>query len=211
MNYRHFLLSGSLAVTSFATATLVAPAAHATNLAVTSLPIQFVTTSGGFSSPSTPPGSPDPVNGISATITGIGAGSTIPFNPTTGGAILSNFVAANVVGNYTFTGADPGDFFQFDLLSNGSSVFTNVIASGVGTASGSFNLDLSSVVPTVANTNLVVQFSGGGANAFTSHGATRLLITTHVPEPGTVAALGFLGAGLAASSVRKKFSGKTKV
>jgi PEP-CTERM motif len=207
MNYRHFLLSGSLAITSLTTVALVAPAAHASNL-VTSLPIQFVTTSGGFVPGA---GAPNPVTGISATITGVGAGSTIPFNPTTGGAILPNFVAANAVGNYTFTGAALDDFFRFDLLSDGTSVFNSVIASGVGTVNGSFNLDLSSVVPAFANTNLVVQFSGGGATALTNHGATRLLITTRVPEPGTVAALGLLGAGLAASSVRKKFSGKTKI
>lgn len=207
MNYRHLLLSGSLAITSFATVALVSPAVHAANL-VTSLPIQFVTTSGGFVPGS---GAPDPVNGISATIAGIGSGGTIPFNPTTGGAILSNFVAANVVGNYSFTGVDSGDFFSFDLLSNGVSVFNQTIASGPGTLSGSFNLDLSSVVPIFANTDLVVQFSGGGANAFTSHGQTRLLITTSVPEPGNVMGLGLLGAGLAASSVRKKFQSKTKV
>ena len=199
-----------LGLAAIASTGVFATSAQAATL-VTSLPIQFVTTSGGF----TPTGvAPNPATGISANINGTGAGSTIPFNPSTGGAILSNFKAANVTGTYNYNGS-AGGFLQFDLLasptSNGtfSSVFNNVIASGATTSSGAFNLDLSSVVPANANKFLAIQFSG--ANAVSSHGSTQLLITTHVPEPSNVAGLGLLGVGLAASLTRKKLQAKTKV
>jgi hypothetical protein len=186
-------------LSTFATVALVAPAVQAANL-VTSLPIQFVTTTGGFTSPSTPPGFPNPINGISATIDGIGSGSTIPFNPTTGGAILPNFIAANVVFDYV-----AGNPLTFNLLSDGVSVFDDTFDT-----SGSYNIDLSAIVPTVANTDLVVQFSVLSGTGITSISGTKLLITTRTPEPGTMAAIGLLGMGLAGAATRRKLQEKAK-
>jgi PEP-CTERM motif len=186
-------------LSTFATVALVAPAVQAANL-VTSLPIQFVTTTGGFTSPSTPPGPPSPITGISATIDGTGSGSTIPFNPSTGGAILSNFVGANVVFDYV-----AGNPLTFDLLSDGGSVFTQTVST-----TGSYNIDLSSVVPTFANTDLVVQFSVLSGTGITSISGTKLLITTRTPEPATMAGIGLLGMGLAASATRRKLQEKAK-
>lgn len=210
MNYRHFLLSGSLAITSFATAALIAPAVQAQT--VTSLPLEFINIGGGFDPTGFP--APAPVNGIGADITGGGFGRTIPFNPTTGGAILANFLGANVVGRFDYTGTSPGDSLEFNL-SNGSFAFTTILAFGENSIlDQAFNFDLSAVVPLFANTDLVVEFlqiDGGGTPVSTLSGV-RLLITT-TPEPGTVAGLGLLGAGLAASSLRKKSQRKnvTKV
>ncbi|MFM2028139.1 MAG: hypothetical protein RLZZ339_2856 [Cyanobacteriota bacterium] len=186
-------------LSTFATVALVAPAVQAATL-VTSLPIQFVNVTGGFTSPSTPPGSPDPINGISATINGIGSGSSIPFNPTTGGAILGNFVAANVLFNYT-----AGDPLTFDLLSNGSSVFTDTFS-----ITGNYNIDLTSVVPGVANTNLVVQFSVLSGTGTTGINGVKLEITTKTPEPGTMTAIGLLGLGLAGAATRRQLQEKAK-
>ncbi|MDT3676243.1 PEP-CTERM sorting domain-containing protein [Microcystis wesenbergii] len=186
-------------LSTFATVALVAPAVQAATL-VTSLPIQFVNVTGGFTSPSTPPGSPDPINGISATINGAGSGSTIPFNPTTGGAILGNFVAANVLFNYT-----AGDPLTFDLLSNGSSVFTDTFS-----ITGNYNIDLTSVVPGVANTNLVVQFSVLSGTGTTGINGVKLEITTKTPEPGTMTAIGLLGLGLAGAATRRQLQEKAK-
>lgn len=184
-------------LSTFATVALVAPAVQAL---VTPLPIQFVTVTGGFTSPSTPPGSPDPINGISATIDGTGSGSSIPFNPTTGGAILGNFVAANVLFNYT-----AGDPLTFDLLSNGSSVFTDTFS-----ITGNYNIDLTSVVPGVANTNLVVQFSVLSGTGTTGINGVKLEITTKTPEPGTMTAIGLLGLGLAGAATRRQLQEKAK-
>jgi hypothetical protein len=186
-------------LSTFATVALVAPAVQAATL-VTSLPIQFVNVTGGFTSPSTPPGTSDPINGISATINGIGSGSTIPFNPTTGGAILGNFVAANVLFNYT-----AGDPLTFDLLSNGSSVFTDTFS-----ITGNYNIDLTSVVPGVANTNLVVQFSVLSGTGTTGINGVKLEITTKTPEPGTMTAIGLLGLGLAGAATRRQLQEKAK-
>ncbi|MCZ8037606.1 MAG: PEP-CTERM sorting domain-containing protein [Microcystis sp. LE17-20A] len=186
-------------LSTFATVALVAPAVQAATL-VTSLPIQFVNVTGGFTSPSTPPGTSDPINGISATINGIGSGSTIPFNPTTGGAILGNFVAANVLFNYT-----AGDPLTFDLLSNGSSVFTDTFS-----ITGNYNIDLTSVVPGVANTNLVVQFSVLSGTGTTGINGVKLEITTKTPEPGTMTAIGLLGLGLAGAATRRQLPEKAK-
>ncbi|GAL92310.1 MAG: PEP-CTERM sorting domain-containing protein [Microcystis wesenbergii TW10] len=186
-------------LSTFATVALVAPAVQAATL-VTSLPIQFVNVTGGFTSPSTPPGTSDPINGISATINGAGSGSTIPFNPTTGGAILGNFVAANVLFNYT-----AGDPLTFDLLSNGSSVFTDTFS-----ITGNYNIDLTSVVPGVANTNLVVQFSVLSGTGTTGINGVKLEITTKTPEPGTMTAIGLLGLGLAGAATRRQLQEKAK-
>jgi len=186
-------------LSTFATVALVAPALQAATL-VTSLPIQFVNVTGGFTSPSTPPGTSDPINGISATINGAGSGSTIPFNPTTGGAILGNFVAANVLFNYT-----AGDPLTFDLLSNGSSVFTDTFS-----ITGNYNIDLTSVVPGVANTNLVVQFSVLSGTGTTGINGVKLEITTKTPEPGTMTAIGLLGLGLAGAATRRQLQEKAK-
>jgi hypothetical protein len=186
-------------LSTFATVALVAPAVQAATL-VTSLPIQFVNVTGGFTSPSTPPGTSDPINGISATINGIGSGSTLPFNPTTGGAILGNFVAANVLFNYT-----AGDPLTFDLLSNGSSVFTDTFS-----ITGNYNIDLTSVVPGVANTNLVVQFSVLSGTGTTGINGVKLEITTKTPEPGTMTAIGLLGLGLAGAATRRQLQEKAK-
>ncbi|TRT89250.1 MAG: PEP-CTERM sorting domain-containing protein [Microcystis aeruginosa Ma_OC_H_19870700_S124] len=186
-------------LSTFATVALVAPAVQAATL-VTSLPIQFVNVTGGFTSPSTPPGTSDPINGISATINGAGSGSTIPFNPTTGGAILGNFVAANVLFNYT-----AGDPLTFDLLSNGSSVFTDTFS-----ITGNYNIDLTSVVPGVANTNLVVQFSVLSGTGTTGINGVKLEITTKTPEPGTMTAIGLLGLGLAGAATRRQLPEKAK-
>jgi len=186
-------------LSTFATAALVAPAVQAGTL-VTSLPIQFVTVTGGFSSPSTPPGSSDPINGISATINGTGSGSTIPFNPTTGGAILGNFLGANVLFDYV-----AGDTLTFDLLSNGTSVAHQSFST-----SGSYNIDLKSVVPNYANTNLVVQFSVLSGTGTTSISGVKLQITTKTPEPGTITAIGLLGLGLAGAATRRKLQEKAK-
>ncbi|MCZ8098084.1 MAG: PEP-CTERM sorting domain-containing protein [Burkholderiales bacterium] len=186
-------------LSTFATVALVAPAVQAATL-VTSLPIQFVNVTGGFTSPSTPPGTSDTINGISATINGAGSGSTIPFNPTTGGAILGNFVAANVLFNYT-----AGDPLTFDLLSNGSSVFTDTFS-----ITGNYNIDLTSVVPGVANTNLVVQFSVLSGTGTTGINGVKLEITTKTPEPGTMTAIGLLGLGLAGAATRRQLPEKAK-
>jgi hypothetical protein len=186
-------------LSTFATAALVAPAVQAGTL-VTSLPIQFVTVTGGFSSPSTPPGSSDPINGISATINGTGSGSTIPFNPTTGGAILSNFLGANVLFNYV-----AGNALTFDLLSNGTSVATQSFST-----SGSYNIDLASVVPVYANTDLVVQFSVLSGTGITSISGVKLQITTKTTEPGTMTAIGLLGLGLAGAATRRQLQEKAK-
>lgn len=186
-------------LSTFATAALVAPAVQAGTL-VTSLPIQFVTVTGGFSSPSTPPGSSDPINGISATINGTGSGSTIPFNPTTGGAILSNFLGANVLFNYV-----AGNALTFDLLSNGTSVATQSFST-----SGSYNIDLASVVPVYANTDLVVQFSVLSGTGITSISGVKLQITTKTTEPGTMTAIGLLGLGLAGAVTRRQLQEKAK-
>jgi hypothetical protein len=186
-------------LSTFATVALVAPAVQAGTL-VTSLPLQFVNVTGGFTSPSTPPGTPDPINGISATINGTGSGSTIPFNPTTGGAILSNFLGANVLFNYV-----AGNPLTFDLLSNGSSVFNQTFS-----ATNSYNIDLSSVVPGVANTALVVKFSVLSGDGTTNIDGVKLLITTKTPEPGTLTGLGLLGMGLAGAVTRRKLQEKSK-
>lgn len=186
-------------LSTFATVALVAPAVQAGTL-VTSLPIQFVTVTGGFTSPSTPPGTPDPINGISATINGTGSGSTIPFNPTTGGAILSNFLGANVLFNYT-----AGNLLTFDLLSNGSSVFTDSFST-----TGSYNIDLKSIVPSVANTDLVVQFSVLSGTGTTSINGVKLQITTKTPEPGAMTAIGLFGLGLAGAATRRQLQEKAK-
>jgi len=192
-------------LSTFATVALVAPAVQAATL-VTSLPIQFVNVTGGFTSPSTPPGTSDPINGISATINGAGSGSTIPFNPTTGGAILGNFVAANVLFNYT-----AGDPLTFDLLSrpNPSSVFTSVF-NQVFSTTGPYNIDLTSVVPGVANTELVVQFSVLSGTGKTEINGVKLEITTKTPEPGTMTSIGLLGLGLAGAATRRQLQEKAK-
>lgn len=211
-----------LGLTAIATTSVFATSAQATTL-VTSLPIQFVTTSGGFLPGA---GAPNPVTGISASITGSGSGDTLPFNPSTGGAILSNFVAANVTGTYNYNGTDAADFLRFDLIAGDStdpndgtfsSVFGSFLGSGATTGSGAFDFDLSAFVPPNANKFLAIhfrQFSQLGTTT-SSHGATKLLITTKVPhpipEPSNMAGLGLLGIGLAASLTRKKLQAKTKV
>ncbi|TRU95839.1 MAG: PEP-CTERM sorting domain-containing protein [Microcystis wesenbergii Mw_QC_B_20070930_S4] len=186
-------------LSTFATVALVAPAVQAGTL-VTSLPLQFVTVTGGFSSPSTPPGGPDPINGISATINGTGSGSTIPFNPTTGGAILGNFLGANVLFNYV-----AGNPLTFDLLSNNTSVFNQSFST-----TGSYNIDLASVVPGVANTDLVVRFSVLSGTGTTSISGVKLQITTKTPEPGNMTAIGLLGLGLAGAATRRQLQEKAK-
>lgn len=186
-------------LSTFATVALVAPAVQAGTL-VTPLPIQFVTVTGGFTSPSTPPGTPDPINGISATINGTGSGSTIPFNPTTGGAILSNFLGANVLFNYT-----AGNPLTFDLLSNGSSVFTDSFST-----TGSYNIDLKNFVPVYANTELAIQFSVLSGTGTTSINGVKLQITTKTPEPGAMTAIGLFGLGLASAATRRQLQEKAK-
>ncbi|MFM2378718.1 MAG: hypothetical protein RLZZ143_1296 [Cyanobacteriota bacterium] len=192
-------------LSTFATVALVAPAVQAGTL-VTSLPVQFVTVTGGFTSPSTPPGSPDPINGISATIDGTGSGSTIPFNPTTGGAILSNFVGANVLFNYV-----AGNPLTFDLFSrpDPSSVFTSVF-NQVFSATGPYNIDLTSVVPGVASTELMIQFSVLSGTGKTEINGVKVEITTKTPEPGTMTAIGLFGLGLAGAATRRQLQEKTK-
>lgn len=190
-------------LSTFATVALVAPAVQAL---VTPLPIQFVTVTGGFTSPSTPPGSPDPINGISATIDGTGSGSSIPFNPTTGGAILSNFLAANVLFNYV-----DGNPVTFDLLSrpDKNSPFTSVF-NQVFSTTAFHNIDLTSVVPGVANTELIIQFSVLSGTGKTEINGVKVEITTKTPEPGTMTAIGLLGLGLAGAATRRQLQEKTK-
>jgi hypothetical protein len=194
-------------LSTFATVALVAPAVQAGTL-VTSLPIVFETTTGGFE----PFGdAPDPTNGISADIISAGTGSTIPFIPSTGGAILANFLGANVLGSFVYDSEDEESILEFDLLANGVSVFSSILAQGDDSTSGSFNFDLSGVVPDNFTNALVVQFSQTG-EAISSLTGVKLEITTntHVPEPSSVVGLGLLGMGLAGAATRRKLQEKAK-
>ena len=133
----------ALLLSTFATVALVAPAVQAGTL-VTSLPIVFETFDGGFS-PTSP--TQDPINGIGANITNAGQGNTDPFTPETGGAILGNFVAANVLGSFTYQSSDVNAKLEFDLVAGGTSVFNQVLAGGNNTiASTPFNFDLSAEI-----------------------------------------------------------------
>jgi len=204
-----------LGLTAIATTGVFATSAQAASL-VTSLPIEFVTTSGGFTAGA---GAPNPVTGISASINGSGAGSTIPFNPSTGGAIISNFIAANATGSFSYGAFSSGNSLQFDLLAGStsggpfSSVFNSVLASGAKLINNTpFNFDLSSAVAANANKFLAIQFSVSGSGfPLVSLSSTKLLITTKVPEPSNLLGMGLLGVGLAASLTRKKLQAKTKV
>ena len=194
-------------LSTFATVALVAPAVQA---GVISIPISFVTVTGGFSSPSTPPGGPDPINGISATINGTGSGSTIPFTPATGGA-LSDFVAANALGSYTYQSSDINAKLEFDLLAGGTSVFNQVLSNGIGTISSTpFNFDLSAVVPPNFNLPLVIRFLQTGNSVSSTLAGVKLEITTKTPEPGNMTAIGLLGLGLAGAATRRQLQEKAK-
>jgi hypothetical protein len=194
-------------LSTFATVALVAPAVQAGTL-VTSLPIIFETTTGGFGP--LPP-APNPTDGIDADIFGAGTGSTIPFTPATGGAILANFVGANVSGSFDYSSQDTQGLLEFDLIADGNSVFSATLASGAGVFSGPFNFDLSAVVPPNFNNSLFIQFSqtGNPASALTD---VKLEITTntHVPEPSSVVGLGLLGMGLAGAVTRRQLQEKSK-
>jgi len=216
LNVKHSALL--LGLSAIASTSVFATSAQAASL-VTSLPIEFVTTSGGFTAGA---GAPNPVTGISASInSSSGAGSTIPFNPSTGGAIITNFIAANATGSYGYSGYDAADFLRFDLLAGNnptldgtfSSVFGSVLASGNKSTDGSFNFDLSSAVAANANKFLAVQFSGSlSLFSFTELSSIKLLFTTKaVPEPSNLLGMGLLGVGIAASLTRKKLQAKTKV
>ncbi|GCL52299.1 hypothetical protein NIES3804_38880 [Microcystis aeruginosa NIES-3804] len=193
-------------LSSFATVALVAPAVQAATL-VTSLPIVFQTTTGGFS-PTGP--TPDPINGIGAKITDAGQGDTVPFTPATGGAILSNFIAANVLGSFTYQSSDVNAKLEFDLVAGGTSVFNQVLASGTNTiATTPFNFDLSAVVPPNFNLPLFLHFNQTGSVLSTLAGV-KLQITTKTTEPGTMSAIGLFGLGLAGAATCRKLQEKAK-
>lgn len=200
-------------LSTFATVALVAPAVQAGTL-VTSLPIVFQTTTGGFNSPSSPPppsGTPDPINGIGATITNAGQGDTDPFTPATGGAILGNFIAANVLGSFTYDSSDVNAKLEFDLFAHGTHVFNQVLASGVSTVpSTPFNFDVSSVVPTNFSLPLFIRFAQTGTSVYSTLAGVKIKITTKTPEPGTMTAIGLLGLGLAGAATRRQLQEKTK-
>lgn len=199
-------------LSTFATVALVAPAVQAGTL-VTSLPIVFQTTTPSFNSPSSPPppsGNPDPINGIGATITNAGQGDTDPFTPATGGAILGNFIAANVLGSFTYQSSDANAKLEFDLFAHGTHVFNSVLASGVANITSTpFNFDVSSVVPTNFSLPLFIRFTQTG-NALSTLAGVKIEITTKTPEPGTMTAIGLLGLGLAGAATRRQLQEKTK-
>ncbi|NCQ91699.1 MAG: PEP-CTERM sorting domain-containing protein [Microcystis aeruginosa LG13-03] len=194
-------------LSTFATVALVAPAVQAGTL-VTSLPIVFETTTGGFS-PTAP--TQDPINGIGATITNAGQGDTDPFTPATGGAILGNFIAANVLGSFTYQSSDANAKLEFDLFAHGTHVFNSVLASGVDNiASTSFNFNVSSVVPTNFSLPLFIRFTQTGTSVSSTLAGVKIEITTKTPEPGTRTAIGLLGLGLAGAAIRRQLPEKTK-
>jgi hypothetical protein len=194
-------------LSTFATVALVAPAVQAGTL-VTSLPIVFETTTGGFT-PTLP--APNPGSGIGATIIDEGQGDTIPFTPATGGAILANFVGAKALGSFDYQSSDDEASLQFDLVADGLSVFNRVLASGAGLFDGDFNFDLSAVVPPNFNSSLFIHFRQTGFATSTLAGVKLEITTnTHVPEPSSVVGLGLLGMGLAGAATRRKLQEKAK-
>ncbi len=192
----------AVVLSTFATVALVAPAVQAGTL-VTSLPVEFVTITGGFI-PTAP--APNPTVGIGATINGTGSGSTLPFNPTTGGAILDNFLGTNVLFNYV-----AGNPLTFHLYSrpDSSSAFTSIF-NQVFSTTGSYNIDLKSFVPGVANTELMIEFSVLSGTGITTINGVKVEITTRTPEPGTMTAIGLLGLGLAGAATRRQLQEKAK-
>lgn len=169
---------------------LLTTSAYATT--VSPLPIELTDTTGGFVA--THP-SPNPVNGINAVVTGIGSGQTSPFDPVAGGANLANFLGANIVFNYV-----AGNPLVFDLLSNNNSVFTKEFL-----VTGLYNIDLKSVVPVYANTNLVIRFSVNTGTGTTEISNIKALITTKTPqitEPKSILGIGLFGLGLIAGIFR---------
>lgn len=159
---------------------------------VSPLPIEFVNTTGGFVA--TPP-SPNPVNGINAIIDGVGSGQTFPFNPVASGANLANFLGANIVFDYV-----AGNPLTFDLLSNDNSVFTKEFS-----VTGFYDIDLKSVVPVHANTDLVIRFSVNTGTGTTKISNIKALITTKTPqvtEPKSILGIGLFGLGLIAAIFR---------
>ena len=160
--------------------------------AVFPLPIEFVDTTGGFVA--THP-SPNPVNGINAIVDGVGAGQTSPFNPVAGGANLANFLGANIVFDYV-----AGNPLTFDLLSNNNSVFTEEFL-----VSGFYNVDLKSVVPVYANTDLIIRFSVNTGTGTTEISNIKALITTkplQITEPKSILGVSLFGLGLFAAIFR---------
>ena len=194
-------------LSTFATVALVAPAVQAGTL-VTSLPIVFVDKTGGFV-PTSP--TQDPINGIGATITNAGQGDTEPFTPADEGAILGNFVAANVLGSFTYQSSDVSAKLEFDLVAGGTSVFNQVLAGGIGTiASTPFNFDLSAVVPPNFDRSLFIHFNQTGTSVLSTLAGVKLQITTKTPEPGTMTTIGLFGLGLAGAAARRQLQEKAK-
>ena len=167
-----------------ASCVLLAPPSCAT---ISSLPIQLNTTDKFVVT--TP--SPDPVNGISAIIDGVGSGQTSPFNPVAGGANLANFLGANILFDYV-----AGNPLTFNLLSNNNSVFTKEFL-----VSGFYNVDLKSVVPVYANTDLVIRFSVDTGTGMTEISNIKALITTtpQITEPKSILGISLFGLGLIAA------------
>ena len=153
--------------------------------AVFPLPIEFVDTTGGFVAM---PPSPSPVNGINAIVDGVGSGQTSPFNPVAGGANLANFLGANIVFDYV-----AGNPLAFDLLSNNNSVFTKEFL-----VSGFYDVDLKSVVPVYANTDLIIRFNVNTGTGITEISNIKALITTRlqIPDPKSILGIGLFGLGL---------------
>jgi PEP-CTERM motif len=222
MNYRHFLLSGSLAVTSFTAVSVIASTTRAGTI-VTQLPIIFNNNVGmsgtDFTVDNATPGNIDAR--LLPTITTPVSVGTEPLilanNPV---VILANFLEARTIGGFGYTSTDPGAIFQFDLIADGVSVFDRKLASGLdGGFSSFFDEDLTAFILANASKSLSLRFQldspilNVNGNIFADGNLTdvQFLITTAaVPEPGSGLALGFLGAGLAVVSVRKKWTNKTK-
>jgi hypothetical protein len=222
MNYRHFLLSGSLAVTSFTAVSVIAPTTHAGTI-ITQLPIVFTNNVGtlgtDFTVDNAIPGNID-ANLFPTTTTPISVG-TDPFIPANNpGVVLANFLGARTIGGFGYTSTDPNAIFRFDLIADGVSVFGQDLVSGLdGGFSSFFNIDLTPFVLPNASKSLFLRFQLDSPNLDINNNIfadgtlsdVQLLITTAaVPEPGSGLALGFLGAGLAVVSVRKKLTDKTK-
>jgi hypothetical protein len=220
MNYRHFLLSGSLAVTSFTAVSVIAPTTRAGTV-VTQLPIIFTNNVGipstDFTVDNATPGNIDAsLFPTTTTLVSVGTDPLILANNPV--VILANFRRARTIGGFGYTSTDSRAIFRFDLIADGESVFGRQLASGLDNGTSDFfDEDLTAFILANASKSLFLRFQldspslDVNGNIFADGTLTdvQFLITTAVPEPGSGLALGFLGAGLAVVYVRKKWTKKT--